>query len=345
MVALLPQPVAFHVQAWRRALREPTRDAVAPHVTLVPPQSVPAEQVPAAVALLERAAAAAVPGVITLDGAGTFLPASLVAFLAVGEGAATLAGLEAALRAPPLERRTHPFHPHVTVAQELLPAEIDQAARDLAGFRASFPLREVALMEDGADRVWRPLRRVAVGASELVREVPTGEAASVAVFLLDPPQVLLDPPRVLLDPPRVLLDPPRVLLDPPRVLLGLRTSGPGRRYPGVWDALGGKPDPGEPLLAAMLREVREEAAVEPLDVAPLGCFHDGERADAFFVATTWRGEPRNQAPEEHSRLEWVPIDEALGRSMPPTVRRALARLVEVVGGTGMLTRVTRQVAG
>ena len=324
MVALLPQPVAFHVQAWRRALREPTRDAVAPHVTLVPPQSVPAEQVPAAVALLERAAAAAVPGVITLDGAGTFLPASLVAFLAVGEGAATLAGLEAALRAPPLERRTHPFHPHVTVAQELLPAEIDQAARDLAGFRASFPLREVALMEDGADRVWRPLRRVAVGASELVREVPTGEAASVAVFLLDPPQVLLDPPRVL---------------------LGLRTSGPGRRYPGVWDALGGKPDPGEPLLAAMLREVREEAAVEPLDVAPLGCFHDGERADAFFVATTWRGEPRNQAPEEHSRLEWVPIDEALGRSMPPTVRRALARLVEVVGGTGMLTRVTRQVAG
>jgi len=317
VVALLPQPVAFHVQAWRRALREPTRDAVAPHVTLVPPQSVPAEEVPAAAALLERATAAAVPGVMTLDGAGTFLPASPVAFLAVGEGAATLAGLEAALRAPPLDRRTHPFHPHVTVAQELPPAEIDQAARDLAGFRASFPLREVALMQQGADRVWRPLRRVAVGASELVREVPTGEAASVAVFLLDPP----------------------------RVLLGLRNRGPGRRYPGVWDALGGKPDPGEPLLAAMLREVREEAAVEPLDVAPLGCFHDGERADAFFVATTWRGEPRNQAPEEHSRLEWVPIDEALGRSMPPTARRALARLVEVVGGTGMLTRVTRQVAG
>lgn len=317
MVALLPQPVAFHVQAWRRALREPTRDAVAPHVTLVPPQSVPAEEVPAAAALLERATAAAVPGVMTLDGAGTFLPASPVAFLAVGEGAATLAGLEAALRAPPLDRRTHPFHPHVTVAQELPPAEIGQAARDLAGFRASFPLREVALMQQGADRVWRPLRRVAVGASELVREVPTGEAASVAVFLLDPP----------------------------RVLLGLRNRGPGRRYPGVWDALGGKPDPGEPLLAAMLREVREEAAVEPLDVAPLGCFHDGERADAFFVATTWRGEPRNQAPEEHSRLEWVPIDEALGRSMPPTVRRALVRLAEVVGGTGMLTRVTRQVAG
>jgi len=317
VVALLPQPVAFHVQAWRRALREPTRDAVAPHVTLVPPQSVPAEEVPAAAALLERATAAAVPGVMTLDGAGTFLPASPVAFLAVGEGAATLAGLEAALRAPPLDRRTHPFHPHVTVAQELPPAEIGQAARDLAGFRASFPLREVALMQQGADRVWRPLRRVAVGASELVREVPTGEAASVAVFLLDPP----------------------------RVLLGLRNRGPGRRYPGVWDALGGKPDPGEPLLAAMLREVREEAAVEPLDVAPLGCFHDGERADAFFVATTWRGEPRNQAPEEHSRLEWVPIDEALGRSMPPTVRRALVRLAEVVGGTGMLTRVTRQVAG
>jgi len=306
VVALLPQPVAAYVQAWRRALREPTRDAVAPHVTLVPPQSVRDEEVPAAVKLLERAAAVAVPGVVTLDGSGTFLPESPVAFLALGEGAPVLAGLEAGLRAAPLDRRTHRFHPHVTVAQDLPPAAIEQAARDLAGFRASFPLREVALMEEGGDQVWRPLCRVAVGASELVREVPVAEAASVALFLLDPP----------------------------RVLLGLRTRDRERRYPGAWDALGGKPDPGEPLLEALLREVREEAAVEPLDVAPLGCFHDGERADAFFVATTWRGEPRNESPEEHSRLEWVPIDEALGRSMPPTVRRGLARLVEVVGGTG-----------
>jgi len=306
VVALLPQPVAFHIQAWRRALREPARHAVPPHITLVPPQSVRAEDVPAAVALLERAATAAVPAVVTLDGAGTFLPDAPVAFVAVGEGAPALEALEAALREPPLDRRTHPFRPHVTVAQDLPPDQIEQAARDLAGFCASFPLREVALMEEGDDQVWRPLRRVAVGASELIREVPTSRAASVALFLLDPP----------------------------RVLLGLRTRARGRRYPGAWDALGGKPEPGELLLAALLREVREEAAVEPLDIASLGCFDDGERADAYFVATTWRGEPHNESPDEHIRLEWVPMDEALRRSMPPTVRRALVRLVEVVGGTG-----------
>jgi 8-oxo-dGTP pyrophosphatase MutT (NUDIX family)/2'-5' RNA ligase len=307
VVALLPEPVATHVQAWRRALREPTRDAVAPHVTLVPPQSVRAEDLPAAVALVERAAADAVPGVVTLDGAGTFLPESPVAFLAVGEGVPVLAALEAALRAPPLERRTHPFRPHVTVAQELPAAELERAARELAGFRAAFPLHELALMEeDPSERVWRPLHRALVGASGRVREVPVAEAASAALFLFDPPCVLL----------------------------GLRVRDEGRRYPGTWDAIGGKPDPGEPLLGALLREVGEEAGVQPLEAAPLGCFHDGERADAFFVATTWQGQPSNQDPSEHERLEWVPIDEALGRSTPPTVRAALSRLVEVVGGTG-----------
>jgi 8-oxo-dGTP pyrophosphatase MutT (NUDIX family) len=88
------------------------------------------------------------------------------------------------------------------------------------------------------------------------------------------------------------------------------------------------------LLAALVREVREEAGVEPLDVAPLGCFADSERADAFYVATAWRGEPRNSDPHEHSELRWVGLYEASERELPPNTRRALARLIEVVtGGT------------
>jgi 8-oxo-dGTP pyrophosphatase MutT (NUDIX family)/2'-5' RNA ligase len=306
VVVPLPEPVGTYVQAWRRALCEPTRERIVPHVTLAPPQSVPEEQVPAAVALVDRAAAAGVPGVVTLQGAATFLPDSPVTYLVVAEGGPALAALEGGLRAEPLSRRTHPFHPHVTVAQELPPADLEAAAADLADFHAAFQLGEIALMVQGGDRAWRPLHTAAVGASELVREVPVAEAASMALFLLDPP----------------------------RVLLGLRSSQPGRRYPGVWDALGGKPEPGEPLLAALLREVREEADVEPLDVAPLGCFHDGDRADAFFVATSWRGELRNAEPDEHARLEWVLLDEAPGRAMAPTTRRALSRLIEVLGGTG-----------
>jgi 8-oxo-dGTP pyrophosphatase MutT (NUDIX family)/2'-5' RNA ligase len=306
VVAPLPEPVGIYVQAWRRALCEPTRERIVPHITLAPPQSIPEEQVPAAVALVEAAAAAGVPGVVTLHGAATFLPDSPVTYLVVAEGGPALAALEAALRAEPLSRRAHPFHPHVTVAQELPPADLEAAVADLGDFHAAFQLGEIALMVQGDDRAWRPLHTAPVGASELAREVPVAEAASAALFLLDPP----------------------------RVLLGLRSSQPGRRYPGVWDALGGKPEPGEPLLAALLREVREEADVEPLDVAPLGCFHDGDRADAFFVATSWRGEIRNTEPDEHARLEWVLLDEASARAMAPTTRRALSRLIEVLGGTG-----------
>jgi 2'-5' RNA ligase/8-oxo-dGTP pyrophosphatase MutT (NUDIX family) len=304
VVVLLPEPVATHVQAWRRALREPTHARIAPHLTLAPPQAVAEERLPAAVALVDGAAAGGRPAAVTLHGTGTFLPDCPVTYLAVADGATALAALEAALRTDPLGRRTHPFLPHVTVAQELPPAELEAAAADLAGFHAGFPLAEIALMAQDADRLWRPLHLATVGASPLVREVPTAEAASAAVFLLDLP----------------------------RVLLGLRTDDPGRRYPGAWDALGGKPEPGEGLLPALLREVREEADVEPLDLAPLGCFHDGERADAFFVATAWRGQVRNTEPSEHARLEWVPLDRVLDRAMAPTTRAALRRLLEVLGG-------------
>jgi 8-oxo-dGTP diphosphatase len=301
VIAWLPEPVASHVQAWRRALGDPSRAAIGPHITVVPPQAVAEADLDRAVAVVERAAAGAAACLVELDGAATFLPASPVAYLVVREGGPALAALETAMREPPLDRRTHPFHPHVTLTQERPAAELEAAARQLAGFRARFPVREVALMREEGD-AWRALRRVPVGAVPAAREAPFAEAASAALFLLAP--------------------------DPPRVLLGLRTRQPGRRYPGVWDALGGKPEPGETLLEALVREVREEAGVEPLDVTAVGCFSDGERADAFYVATAWLGEPRNTEPAEHSELAWVPLWEAAGRPLAPTTRAALARILD-----------------
>ena len=38
----------------------------------------------------------------------------------------------------------------------------------------------------------------------------------------------------------------------------------------------------------------EEAGIEPLDLTALGCFHDGDRADAWFVVTAWKGQPANR---------------------------------------------------
>jgi 8-oxo-dGTP diphosphatase len=134
--------------------------------------------------------------------------------------------------------------------------------------------------------------------------VPYAEAASAALLLLDPAAM--------------------------RVLLGLRTRGQGRRYPGAWDAIGGKPDEGESLLEALAREATEEAGIEPLDLTALGCFHDGDRADAWFLATAWKGEPRNREPSEHSQLEWVALHRAAELPLTPTTRAAVARLAAVL---------------
>lgn len=318
VIVPLPEPVAIHVQAWRRALRDPAAAEIPPHLTLVPPQTVAPDQAQEAIALVERAAARTVPGPVELRGAATFLPDSPVAFLVVTEGAALLERLEAALREPPLHRRTFPFHPHVTVTQDHPPEVLEAAVRDLQGFRARWVPAEIDLLEEAGDGVWRPLHRARLGASkpdDPIREVPLAEAASAALFLLDRDAAAGTGPGR------------------PRVLLGRRTHRPDHRYPGLWDALGGKPEAGEPLLGALLREVREEAGVEPLDAAPLGAFHDGERADAFYVTTSWRGEPRNGDPVEHSELRWLPLDEALQQPLAPSTRQALLRLLWVLQAT------------
>jgi 8-oxo-dGTP pyrophosphatase MutT (NUDIX family)/2'-5' RNA ligase len=307
-VAPLPEPLGIHLQAWRRALGDPAAGRIGPHLTLVPPQTVAEHDLERAVALVERAAAAGVPFLVELDGAATFLPGSPVAYLVVGEGGPALGALEAAMRDAPLDRRTYPFHPHVTVAQDLPPERIEAAAAELAGLRAAFPVRELALMREQRDRrgerVWRPLATLTVGASTAIREVPFAEAASAALLLLDPAGT--------------------------RVLLGRRTRSQGRRYPGAWDGIGGKPDEGEPLLAALAREAAEEAGIEPLDLTALGCFHDGERADAWYLATAWKGEPMNCEPAEHSELEWVALHQAAERPLTPTTRAAVARLAALL---------------
>jgi 8-oxo-dGTP pyrophosphatase MutT (NUDIX family)/2'-5' RNA ligase len=308
VVARLPEPLAIHVQAWRRALGDPLTERIMAHLTLVPPQTVPERDLGRAAALVERAPAGAVPFLVELDGAATFLPEDPVAYLVVREGGPALGDLEAALRESPLDRRTHPFHPHVTIAQDLPPERIEAAAHELAGFRADFPVRELALLREERDaergKVWRPLATATVGASTAVREVPFAEAASAALLAVDPPGG--------------------------RVLLGRRTRGQGRRYPGAWDGIGGKPDEGETLLEALAREAREEAGIEPLDLTALGCFHDGDRADAYYVVTEWRGEPSNQAPSEHSELDWVPLAQAGRRPLTPTTRAAVARLAALL---------------
>jgi 8-oxo-dGTP pyrophosphatase MutT (NUDIX family)/2'-5' RNA ligase len=304
VVALLPEPISAHVQAWRRALREPFRDAVPPHITLVPPQQVPADRMDDAVALVRETAGSVMATVVELRGAESFLPRSPVAYLALVRGAEVLAILEERLRIPPLDRRGYPFHPHVTVAVEG-DERIHAAVTELAGFSASFRLEEISLLREEAG-VWRRRLTAPLGGAAGVVEVSFTKAVSASVLLVDGDAVLL----------------------------GRRANRPGSRYPGAWDAIGGKPDPGEPLLTALVREAREEAGVEPLDITAVGCFDDGTRADAIWAATTWLGQVVNAAPDEHDLLEWVPLGRAAELPLVPAVRAALARLTGGRSGHG-----------
>ena len=243
-----------------------------------------------AVALVERAAAEAVPFLVELDGAATFLPDNPVAYLVVREGGPALprsrrpSGVAAGPPHPPSTRTSPSSRTCPPTGSSSPPAS--WPASGPPSRSASWCCCESGGTELG--KVWRPLTTATVGASTAVREVPFTEAASVALLVLDPGSA--------------------------RVLLGQRTRGQGRRYPGAWDAIGGKPDEGETLLDALSREACEEAGIEPLDLTALGCFHDGERADAYFLVTAWKGgRPTGSRPSTASSSGCRCTEAASGR--------------------------------
>ena len=97
---------------------------------------------------------------------------------------------------------------------------------------------------------------------------------------------------------------------------------------GNYSVIAGHIDGGEPIKDAMIREAREEAAIEieadDLDVA--GVMHQRdpleEYIDFFLVARRWQGEIRNQEPHKCSDLAWFPLDH-LPPNVIPYVRQAL----------------------
>jgi 8-oxo-dGTP pyrophosphatase MutT (NUDIX family) len=97
---------------------------------------------------------------------------------------------------------------------------------------------------------------------------------------------------------------------------------------GEYSVPAGHLDGGETVLAAGIREAREEVGLElrESDLEFAGVMHrleDDERVDFFVRVRTWSGEPVNSEPDKCDDLRWVDAA-SLPPNMVPYVRRALA---------------------
>ena len=127
------------------------------------------------------------------------------------------------------------------------------------------------------------------------------------------------------------------VVDGDRVLVARRSGGP---FDGCWEFPGGKVEPGEEELAALVREIGEELGAVVLPQAFLGeVVLDGVVAGGPPGASTlrvwWaRLEPGGElTAHEHSELRWVAAEELealdwipADRPLLPAVRALLARL-------------------
>ncbi len=104
--------------------------------------------------------------------------------------------------------------------------------------------------------------------------------------------------------------------DRTRVLLIHRNARPDDHHLGKYNGLGGKMDPDEDVVACMRREIREEAAIECIDMRLRGTISwpgfgkQGEDWLGFvFVIEKFSGTPLTRNAE--GTLEWIAIERIL----------------------------------
>jgi len=112
-----------------------------------------------------------------------------------------------------------------------------------------------------------------------------------------------------------------------RVLLQQRA--PGRTMAGLWEFPGGKIEPGESPEAALIRELREELAIETETacLAP-ATFATGQIGDRpllllLYVCRKWQGMVR---PTEAADSRWLRSHELFALAMPPADEPLVAML-------------------
>ncbi|MFC4020685.1 2'-5' RNA ligase family protein [Micromonospora sp. GCM10011542] len=159
----IPEP--WGARLTRRRIEAGDPQAVPAHVTLLGPTEIPVATLPAVERHLTAVAAAHLPFALHLRGTGTFRPVTQVVFVAVAAGISECEVLAAAITsAPELHREARfPYHPHVTVAQDVAPEALDKVYEDLADFSAMFEVEAFTLFSHSGQTRWQPRRDFRLG--------------------------------------------------------------------------------------------------------------------------------------------------------------------------------------
>lgn len=167
VVLLVPQPLATQIDGVRRALGDGALARIPPHLTLVPPVNVAERDLPSAMATVRAAATGIEPLSLTVGPVATFLPVNSVAYLQVSGASQQMAALgdlrERCLDGPLARDVHHEFVPHVTVADELASARLQQAVDVLGHFTADVSFDRVHVLAEQPGRVWVPVADTMLG--------------------------------------------------------------------------------------------------------------------------------------------------------------------------------------
>ena len=117
-----------------------------------------------------------------------------------------------------------------------------------------------------------------------------------------------------------------ILFKDGKILLGKRAKH-RTSYPNVWDMIGGHCENAETLKQTLIRELREEIGVTPIQFEHISTLFDSNNDHTYhvFVVTDWKDEPVCLQPEEHSMIGWFRINEALKLDLALPVYRELFR--------------------
>ncbi len=132
-------------------------------------------------------------------------------------------------------------------------------------------------------------------------------------------------------PPLLLVSAVALVDADDRILLARRPTG--KSMAGLWEFPGGKLRDGETPEAALIRELREELAIDTVEscLAPIAfashAYDDFHLLMPLFVCRVWTGTPQ---PREGQELAWVRPRDMSKYPMPPADKPLVAMLRDVL---------------